>query len=260
MARSGQSVVLSRYLGGMKPRIPEELLERAALWDELSRRERADLGTALRGLGLSHSEIRQTIPVPKSTLSNWCRGIELSPGQLEGIRLRGHSQLGVPRDTQRRRRAELREIRRSAAERAELLSQDPLFAAGVALYWAEGAKTQSDMTLANTDPALLRLFILWVRSYLDTGVEFRLSLHLHEGNSEHEAKRFWRQSLSLPTARFTRTCIKPAGTGHRRNHLEHGVCRVRVCRSTDFWHTTMAWIEHMGDHASSTVATLAPGR
>jgi hypothetical protein len=207
-----------------------------------------------------YSEIREIIPVPKSTLSYWCRDIELTFEQVAAIRLRGYSQTGNPRDTQPKRRHEIALIREAARRVAPVRSTEPLFMAGVALYWAEGAKTQNDLTLANTDPALLRLFILWVRTYLDADAEFRLSLHLHQGNDETAAKRFWRGTLSLPAARFTKTYVKQPGTGHRKNHLPHGVCRVRVCRSADLWHTTMEWIDYARDQVSPTVATLAPGR
>ena len=129
-----------------------------------------------------------------------------------------------------------------------MLAREPLFAAGIALYWAEGAKTSNDLAMTNTDPALLRLFIRWVRAYLEPDAEFRLSLHLHRGNDERAGMEFWRRELALPMARFTKTFIKPKGTGHRRNRLEHGVCRVRVCRSTDHWHTTMEWIAQIEEH------------
>lgn len=244
----------------MKPEVPQGLLEQAAAWSKLSRRQRSDLGKALRRLGLTFNEIREIIPVPKSTLSHWCRDIELASEQVAAIRLRGYSQPGDPRDTQSKRRHEIELIRDAARRAAPVRSTEPLFIAGVALYWAEGSKTQSDLTLANTAPALLRLFILWIRTYLDADAEFRLSLHLHQDNDETAAKRFWRRALSLPAARFTKTYIKQAGTGHRKNHLPYGVCRVRVCRSADLWHTAMEWIEYTRDQVSPTVATLAPGR
>ncbi len=244
----------------MKPEIPDILRRQARAWDELHRSARRELGRDLRRLGLMQSEIRKIIPMAKSTLSNWCRDVELTAGQIAAIRQRGYSQPGVPRDTQPMRRAEVNELRRLSYVAAEPLFADPLFAAGVALYWAEGSKTQSDLTLANTDPALLRLFISWVRSYLAADAEFRLNLHLHDGNIEPEARQFWRRELGLPTARCTKTYLKPGGTGHRKNRLQHGVCRVRVCRSTDMWHTTMAWIEYARDRTRRSVATLAPGR
>jgi hypothetical protein len=139
-------------------------------------------------------------------------------------------------------------LRARARQTTPQLAGEPLFAAGVALYWAEGAKTSNDLAMANTDPALLRLFIRWVRTYLSPDADFRLSLHLHQGNDERAAQQFWRRELALPAARFTKTYLKPNGTGHRKNRLEHGVCRIRVCRSTDHWHTTMEWIEGVEEH------------
>jgi hypothetical protein len=51
--------------------------------------------------------------------------------------------------------------------------------------------------------------------------------------------------LDLPGASFHKTFIKPKGTGHRKNHLKHGVCRVNVRRSSDMWQRTMAWVDYM---------------
>jgi hypothetical protein len=232
----------------MKPEIPSDLLRQVTQWENLHRRERSELGRALRRLGLMQSEIRQIIPVAKSTLSYWCRDVCLTPDQVAAIRERGYSQTGVPRDTQRQRRKDITVVRTRARRSASRWSAEPLFVAGVALYWAEGSKSRNDLVIANTDPALLRLFILWVRTYLDPDAEFRLSLHLHIGNDEPAAQQSWRRMLSLPSARFTKTYVKPAGTGHRKNHLDHGVCRVRVCRSADYWHTTMEWIDYMREH------------
>lgn len=113
----------------MKPNVPDDLLTKAAAWENLSRPERADLGKALRRLGLMQSEIRQIIPVPKSTLSHWCRAVKLTPEQVDAIRQRGYPQPGVPRDTQAKRRAEIHDIRRLSRKRADDLFQDPFFTA-----------------------------------------------------------------------------------------------------------------------------------
>jgi hypothetical protein len=232
----------------MKPEIPDELLELATQWNELHRWERRELGKTLRRLGLTYREIREIVSVPKGTLSNWCRDIDLSADQKRAIADRTPTQKGVPRDSQWRRRLEIERIRRAAYESAATLIGDPKFVAGIVLYWAEGSKCRNDFAIANTDPAALRLFIDWVRKYLDSEAEFRLSLHLHEGNDEIAAKDFWRTSLQLPTAGFTKTYIKPRGTGHRKNHLAYGVCRVRVMRASNHWNRTMAWIDHISEH------------
>jgi len=151
----------------MRPRIPNRLQQRASGWNHLSNRQRSDLGKELRRLGLMQSEIREIIPVAKSTLSYWCRDVQSTQKQIDKIRQRRYSTAGGRRDTQAKRREEIRILRTEAQQQAAEWSCDPLFAAGVALYWAEGSKTRNHFSMANTDPALLRMFIGWVRQYLE---------------------------------------------------------------------------------------------
>jgi hypothetical protein len=128
------------------------------------------------------------------------------------------------------------------------LTSDPVWVAGLVLYWAEGAKTRRDVSMANTDPRALRLFVLWLRTYVDPNVQFSLRLHLPEGNDEPEAKGFWRAAIGLSDANFHKTFIKPKGTGHRRNHLAHGICTVRMRRAADAWNIVMEWIDAYASH------------
>jgi hypothetical protein len=235
----------------MKPEIPPELLKQSAEWDRLHRWERRKLGKALRRHGLTYTEIRELIPVPKATLSNWCSSVSLTPEQIQAIRDRVPSQLGVPKDSQWRRRLEIERIRSEASAYAVAHLDDPLFVAGVVLYWAEGSKSRNDVILANTDARTLRLFVTWARRYLDRNAEFVLSLHLHEGNDEEAAQSYWRAATRLSDVQFTKTYTKPRGTGHRKNRLEQGVCRLRVRRSADHWNRIMTWIETVADSMGS---------
>jgi len=231
----------------MRPDLPQDLLARAAEWPELHRWERSELGKAMRRLGLTYGEIRDIVPVPKGTLSYWCREIRLSPDQVIAIRERSISRRGVPVDTQWRRRLEIERIREEARAFGRQHLADPRFVSGVALYWAEGSKTGNDLSMANTDPALLRAFIGFVRRYHDPDARFGLSMHLHEGNDEEAARAYWRRSTGLVDASFTKTFIKPRGTGHRKNHLEHGICTVRVRNPADHWNRMMMWIDVIAD-------------
>lgn len=227
----------------MQPFASEGLLTGAQSWDDLSRDERAELGRAFRHLGWTYGEIMQVIPVPKGTLAYWCREIRLTEQQIEAIKARANGQKGVPRDTQHKRRAEVERIQRAARAEVPSLAGDPLWLAGTVMYWAEGAKTKSMLAVANADPRVLRLFIRWVRKHHEPQAAFVLSLHLHHGNNELEAQRYWARALPLEDPEFYKTFIKPPGTGHRKNRLQHGVCRVLMRRSADAWHRTMAWID-----------------
>ncbi|GMQ85321.1 MAG: hypothetical protein BMS9Abin07_0887 [Acidimicrobiia bacterium] len=236
----------------MTPRVSKALLDRAAEWDELHRWERSELGKKLRRLGLTYGEIRELVPVPKGTLSYWCRDIRLSEDQVEAIRRRTgpETRVGIPVDTQWRRREEIDRIRKEARSFAEDHVDDPFFVAGVVLYWGEGAKTGSDLSLANADPRAIRLLIAWVRHYLDKDAEFVLKVNLHADNDEPAARYYWAAESGLPSPAFYKTFIKPDGTGHRKNQLRHGVCMVRMRRCADAWNATMAWIDVVADGQS----------
>jgi hypothetical protein len=221
-----------------------EVTARIAAWDRSSRWERSELGKDLRRLGLSYGEIMDLIPVKKSTLATWCREVKLSEEQYQAVKERNYgSRLGIPVDTNWRRREEIGRIRELARSQVHELMNDPFWVAGVILYWAEGAKSRNNFSMANTDPRALRLFIAWARRYLNRDARFSLHLHLHEGNNEGRAKAFWVHQTGLTEANFHRTFIKPAGTGHRKNHLEHGICTVKVRRPSNVWNIAMEWID-----------------
>jgi hypothetical protein len=173
------------------------------------------------------------------------RDIELTSEQVGRIKGRSAtgSRRGIPVDTQWRRREQIQRIRAEAEDFGLNHLGDPFFVAGVVMYWAEGSKSRNFVDLTNTDPAALRLFIEWARRFLDTAIEFELGLHLHAGNDESAARTYWRDELGLPDVAFGKTYFKPHGTGHRKNQLPHGVCRVRTRKAADNWNTVMVWID-----------------
>lgn len=229
----------------MNIEIPADLRKLVSGWADLDRTKRRDLGVALRRLGLSYGEIQATIPIPKSTLNHWLRDVRLSRQQIDAIETRNgpRSRRGTPVNTQWRRGQEIQEIRSDASRRVGDYLTAPLFSTGVSLYWGEGSKTPNDLSMTNADPRVLSTFVRFVRAFLDADASFAMALNLHEGDDEDEAMHYWRSSLGLESTRFTKSFIKPAGTGHRLKKLPYGVCRLRVDRSSDHWHRVMQWID-----------------
>ncbi len=240
------SVPPIRYLESME--LENTILKRVQGWDNLSRWEKSELGRDLRRAGLSYGEIMARIEVKKSTLANWCRDVRLSAGQFKAIKSRRAHVPGIPRDTNWRRRVEIANLRAAAKFQVPRLAMDPFWVAGLVLYWAEGAKSRNHLSMANTDPRALRLFVLWSRTYLRTEAEFSIQLHLHEGNNEAEAISHWQLETGLSEANFHKTFIKAAGTGHRKNHLPHGICTVKMRRASDPWNVVLEWIDAYSSH------------
>jgi len=223
------------------------VLERVRAYKSLSRWERSELGKDLRRQGLSYGEIMNLIPVKKSTLATWCRDVDLTTDQISAIKERRAPAPGYRRNTNARRLQQIELIRAAARRQVPTLVGDPLWLAGIVLYWAEGAKSRGHVSMANTDPRVLRLFIRWTQAFLNPA-GFSLHLHLHEGNDETAARVYWRNATALYEANFHKTFIKPKGTGHRKNHLKHGICTVKVRRAADSWNIIMEWIDVLAVH------------
>lgn len=182
----------------------------------------------LRAEGHTLAAIAEMAGVHATTMGRWCAGISAPPG------------LGS-RDTQRHHReAAEAEFERARWEALELL-EDPLWVAGTTMYWGEGAKSQH-LGLANSDPAAIRLFEEWVLVHHDPDAEFTIRLHLHDGDDEPAAIAWWQQQIAS-TAPAGKTYWKPSGTGHRGRILAHGICTLRVRRSTLMLARTLGWID-----------------
>ncbi|MDQ3782295.1 MAG: hypothetical protein M3349_05075 [Actinomycetota bacterium] len=215
----------------------------------------------MRRLGWTYGEIMETIPVAKGTLAGWCRAIELTPNQIDAISQRQRSQSGIPRDTQKHRRREVEQLAAAARAQVPILVSDPLWVAGLVLYWGEGSKTGSRLQLSNADPRALGLFREWCMSYHGPVTAFSAALNLHDDNDVDAARDWWARKLHLSAAAFTKPYLKPAGTGHRTNHLPYGVCRLTLRRSADALHRTLAWIDELPQTVSPDAGgSLDPGR
>jgi hypothetical protein len=215
--------------------------------EALDAKERRAVARKLRRRGESIRSIADQLGVAKSSVSLRCRDIALTPEQREKLSDRARAANRQPRNTQWKRHRQIAAIESAAAGSSGTLAASPLWAAGVALYWAEGSKTERRLSMANADPDLLRLFMRWVTEFHKLS-EFSCSINLHANNDEAAARVYWARQLGIPTENFTKTYIKPDGNGHRKNHLEYGVARVSPRKSTDAWITTMAWIANLSAH------------
>jgi len=230
--------------------LPAELTGKAALWLHLKRWEKRELAQQLRGLGLLYREIREIIPVPKGTLSDWCRDVELTPEQQTRLQAASHraaTARAVGARNRKRNLVRIAAIRQTARLEAENLRGDPFWTAGVVAYWAEGSKDQ-ELTFSNSDPLFVMLFIHWAFKYLGvTGDRLTIAMHLHDGQDEGERRAFWSGLTGVPQERFGKTFMKPHGSGHRKKVLYNGTIRVRIDRSGDLFHRVMGWIEWFGE-------------
>lgn len=197
----------------------------------------------LRHKGLGYKEIRQRIPftIAKSTISDWCKDIELTDKQKARLGAKYDISHRGAKANQIKRAEEIKQIRRLAEVEISPMNRNEFKLAGLMLYWAEGAKSRY-IDITNSDPLLIKFMITWLRNICRVPEErFRVSLHLHSGQNEEQIKKYWSKITGISISQFGKSYIKKEGSGYRKNILYNGTIKIRVCDS-NLLHRVLGWI------------------
>jgi hypothetical protein len=196
----------------------------------------------LRTLGEPLKRIAREIGVSVSTVHAWTRDIELTPAQHER-NLRGPRGPQNPEHIARRTEAirqacRTRRLGYQEQGRSQAGAGDPLHQAGCMLYWAEGSKDRNQLTFANSDVEMLKFFCRFLRESLhipSEDITIRINAYTGNGLTMAEIERWWLDRLDLPSESLRKGISNhqpTSSSGTRRNKLPHGVCDLRVKRST----------------------------
>lgn len=190
----------------------------------------------LRRKGLSYKEIQKIVPVPKSTLSGWCRDIAITEKQALRLfknKLQGAAKgriIGAKRQ-QAKRIKQTRELYADGKDQIGKLSAKNRFVAGIALYAAEGTKSDKACCFSNSDPILIKFMAGWFREFCHVPEDkFRGAIWLHEGLNEKKAKDYWANLANISTRQFHKTYIarnKTESRKIRKNIHNFGVFSLR---------------------------------
>ena len=252
LGRGGQP--LSRWLRGVPP---PAWTKRPRAKDDL--RETA---VAMRKEGRSYREIREVVGVSKSTLSLWLRDVPLTEEQRVALALRGPEATSARADKNRavaaRRRAQVRSQAR--AQVAEL-SESELFVAGAVAYWAEGTKNKpwrhgQAVQFMNSDPAMIRLFLGWLRLVGVSRDQLIFRVHIHESADCADAVRFWSRVVEAPESQFGNPTIKAHKPLTVRKNVGpdyHGFLVVYVRNSASLNLQIEGWFEGIARAAGKLV-------
>ncbi|MEA2901482.1 MAG: hypothetical protein QOH36_1369 [Actinomycetota bacterium] len=211
----------------------------------------------MRRAGLSYREIRDELSVSKSTLSLWLRDVPLSDEQRDAM-VRRAVGLSVSRADANRALRTRRRVEMQAAARAQVgtLAESELFVAGVVAYWAEGAKNKpwrmgEGVKFMNSDPALIRVFLAWLR-LVDVSVDrlvFRL--YIHESGDVAGSVGFWSEVVGVSADKVTTTLKRHNPRTVRKNTEDdyHGCLAIYVRRSAELNLRIAGWFEGIAEGA-----------
>ncbi len=208
--------------------------------------EEKSLARELRRQGFSYNEILEHVSVSKGTLSLWLRDIALTDEQVARFldkRCGGREKFILA--MRQRRDNRWAEYQREAEEEYKLLSQDPSFMFGLALYVGEGSKTQqNELCITNCDPRVIQKGLQFFRQIGVPMDALRCGLHVHPGLSKKGAEQFWQEVTGLPPEQFhtTRDAISRASNGTKGHVQLYGTCQLRAC-STRLRQKLQKWME-----------------
>lgn len=215
---------------------------------------------ALRKKGWSYSEILKRVPVAKSTLSLWLRGVNLSKKQKQKLtrkKLKAAHRGGKVKKN--KRIALTKKIKKQARDEIGGFNKRDLWLVGIALYWAEGSKQKENnpsqgLVFSNSDPLMLKVFLKWLLSCLKikkNDIKFEIYLNKNFLMNLHSIKRFWSGETGFPIERFSKIYFKKNKINNKKkfNLNYFGLIRIKVKNSTNLNRRISGWIEGICNNA-----------
>lgn len=208
--------------------------------------------TELRLKGHSYKEIQEEVPVSKSTLSAWLKDVPMTEEQRTALfekKVQGAARRAAAVSAQAA--AFRTRIRVEAKDQIPELSPNELFIAGLAAYWAEGAKEKpwrrdSRVSFINSDPGMIHLFLAWLNLVGIHRDRLTYRVMIHEDADIEGATEFWSHVVDIPSPQFKKPTLKaPNPKSNRRNKGEEyrGCLVVGVRKSTYFYCQIAGWFD-----------------
>ncbi|WP_172385021.1 hypothetical protein [Streptomyces sp. MNP-20] len=221
----------------------------------------------LRLQGWTYDQIQIQLGCSKSSISLWVRDLpkpeRRDPSEQARLacRKRWEHEL-VVRDEERQR------TKAAAADEVGEMSERDLFMAGVALYWAEGAKDKpyqrrENVNFVNSDPGVIQLFMAWLDLL---GVEpdrLRYRVMIHMTADVEGAKRYWADLVGVDTSAFQKTTIKKHNPKTVRKNVGEnyrGCLVIRVLQGADLYRRIEGWWTGMVQAIAGNTARRSSGK
>ncbi len=217
----------------------------------MAKTKEKQLARKLRKEGRSLLDISRSLHVSKSSVSLWCRDIELTPEQLQ--KLHASMVLGslpgrvLGSQTQKKKRIERQqEAEREAQKEFRYLKNSPFFHLGIGLYWGEGDK-KAYIRFFNSDPEVVRVMMKWFQEFLGARPQdFMMYLNLNQYH-KHRSKEiinFWSQITGIPQIQFRKpSLVKVLQKKEYENSKEYrGTLCVALTKSRRHLYKVLEWI------------------
>lgn len=202
----------------------------------------------MRRKGASYKDILEVLPVAKSSLSLWLKNLPLTKDEKAVLKKRRDSNISKGRiraaSAHRKNRLERERTDFEVAKKEfEFFKNDPLFAIGVSLYWAEGAKRSSTFSFMNSDPEMIKLMIVWCKRFLkkEEFENVHLRLYVHKPYAHEDCEEYWSKVSGISIDRFKKTVYKPSGLGVKKRPRYKGCLRIEIAKGMHLLRKMQFW-------------------
>lgn len=215
---------------------------------QYNNRKLKSLAVSFRRKGLSFSEIRNRIEVPKATLSYWLKSIRLTQSQLLRLdRKRARAAKAGAKKKIAKVLEEIKKVQSSSAKDIKKISKRELWLIGIALYWRDKIKNSNKDTLKNgvrfysSNPHLIKLFLMWLRQVGSLGKrEIAFDIFISDNRKErvNKAVDYWARTIGFKKSYFKQIYLRKS-----RERSRFGALRIRVKASSLLAYQISGWIK-----------------
>lgn len=186
--------------------------------------------------------IAKKLKVSKSTVSLWCRDIELSQSQIQNLLDRKENGLRLGQINgalvQKNKRIKIvKQYQEEGLKEFKQVSDREYLVFGLALYLAEGAKKSRRIEFVNSDPQLISFMRQWFIKFFSVPKEhfvYRFTI-----NETHRARvgavtKYWSEYLGVSQSQFRKPVFVKAK--HKKIYSNHenyfGTFRLSVLKGS----------------------------
>jgi hypothetical protein len=111
----------------------------------------------------------------------------------------------------------------------EILSTDEkdLKITGIMLYWGEGAKTGNCVKLANSNPGIIKVFLLFLRKICGIDEKrIKMILHIYPDQDRNFLESFWSSITGIELERFYKSHLLQGKKGTYKNKSLYGTTTI----------------------------------
>jgi hypothetical protein len=211
-------------------------------------RKDKEIATELRRQGKSYKEISRILGTPTATLCGWFKDLDWSIEIRDKLGAKASfsypDKLALMVAATKKKFALLHEeYRQEAIREYDRKKNDPLFIAGIMLYWGEGDKKieNSAVRLTNSDLGMIRSFYIFLVNSMGVPKEkIGFNLLLYPDLVDSVQKKLWSDVTGIPLAQFRKSVVIQGR--HPTRRLAHGVGMIRI-GGRKYKEKLMKWID-----------------